>query len=140
MKIDHTRRVSSSQIRKAGKSGSASSTEFARLLEEQGETSGPVATRAAGPVDSLYAIQEAGGQGGDAADEQARRHGEAMLERLEAIRDGLLMGTIPISQLRDLTRTVKTQRQGFVDPRLASVLDDIELRARVELAKLGLDA
>lgn len=138
MKIDHTRRVSASTIRKAGKAGGTSSGEFAKLLGAQEETEQATATRAAGPVDSLYAIQEAGDQGGG-ANERAQRHGEALLARLEQIRDGMLLGTIPVSQLRELARTASTQRQGFVDPRLASVLDEIELRARVELAKLGVD-
>ena len=58
-----------------------------------------------------------------------------MLERLEEIRAGLLLGAIPRSQLVDLARVAQETRENFVDPALNDVLDDIELRARVELAK-----
>ena len=38
--------------------------------------------------------------------------------------------------LADLARTVRDTRAAVDDPRLSGVLDEIELRARVELAKL----
>ena len=62
---------------------------------------------------------------------------EDMLDHLDDIRLGLLMGAIPISKLTSLVQVVKDQRDQVDDPRLASVLDEIEVRAAVELAKLG---
>ena len=59
-----------------------------------------------------------------------------MLDRLEEIRTGLLLGSIPRSQLHELAQVAQQTRESFVDPALSDVLDDIELRARVELAKL----
>jgi hypothetical protein len=63
-------------------------------------------------------------------------HGESLLDMLDQVRDGLLAGAIPRSTLSRLAAAVSRRQDGFVDPRLQSVLDEIDLRARVELAKL----
>jgi hypothetical protein len=63
-------------------------------------------------------------------------HAEDLLDMLDQVRDGLLAGAIPRSTLTRLATAVSRRQEGFVDPRLQSVLDEIDLRARVELAKL----
>jgi len=88
-------------------------------------------------VDSLLAVQEADPDGRRSSREEQAR-GEDLLARLERLRDGLLLGAIPESELRGLAQTIKqTKERNFTDPRLSEILDEIELRARVELAKLG---
>lgn len=52
------------------------------------------------------------------------------------MRDGLLAGGIPRSTLKKLAAAVTRRHDAFADPRLQDVLDQIELRAHVELAKL----
>jgi len=47
------------------------------------------------------------------------------------------MGMVPTDRLQDLATAAREQREELDDPRLSEILDDIELRARVELAKLG---
>jgi hypothetical protein len=55
---------------------------------------------------------------------------------LDQVRDGLLGGGIPRSTLNRLAVAVGRRHETFADPRLQNVLDEIDLRARVELAKL----
>ena len=55
---------------------------------------------------------------------------------LDEVRDGLLAGGIPRATLNRLATAVSKRQEGFSDPKLQGVLDEIELRARVELAKL----
>ena len=62
--------------------------------------------------------------------------GEQLLDMLDQVRDGLLAGGIPRSTLNRLASALGRRQDNFADPRLQSVLDEIELRARVELAKL----
>ena len=50
---------------------------------------------------------------------------------------GLLMGTLPKEKLTELADMVRTRRESCQDPRLAALLDEIELRAEVEIAKLS---
>jgi hypothetical protein len=52
------------------------------------------------------------------------------------VRDGLLAGGIPRAILNRLATAVSRRQDGFADPKLQNVLDEIDLRARVELAKL----
>lgn len=135
MKVDPTKNAGISRIRRADKTGKAGGTAFADMLggaEAVDQTTGPSATTG---VDAVLAAQDVGDREGGAR--QARDRAELMLARLEDIRTGLLMGTIPESSLEQLATTARSKREGFDDPRLTEILDDIELRARVELAKLG---
>jgi hypothetical protein len=60
-----------------------------------------------------------------------------MLDILDDMKIGLLAGTISESELARLMRTVEDHRDEIPDPDLEGILDEIELRARVELAKHG---
>jgi len=48
------------------------------------------------------------------------------------------MGRIPKEKLAELARMVRDRREKGADPVVSRLLDEIELRAAVELAKLGL--
>src|SRR6266567_2243369 len=63
-------------------------------------------------------------------------HGEQLLDLLDSVRDGLLAGGIPRATLNKLAAAVTRRHEAFADPKLQDVLDQIELRAHVELAKL----
>jgi hypothetical protein len=56
---------------------------------------------------------------------------------LDELRLAILDGRLRPVDLERLTRLVAEQRTAADDPRLAGILDEIELRAAVELAKLG---
>lgn len=61
----------------------------------------------------------------------------APLEQLDDLRHALLIGALPLIQLERLARNLAVRRGDVADPRLAEVVGEIELRAAVELAKLG---
>ena len=61
--------------------------------------------------------------------------GRKLLDRLDEIRFGLLTGGLPRGTLVRLAQELGEQREGVTDPKLSAILDEIELRARVELAK-----
>ena len=75
-----------------------------------------------------------------ATDERSRgiKRGHDLLDRLDDIRYGLLTGSIPRERLLALRDAVATRRLVASDPRLGAILDEIDLRASVELAKLGI--
>ena len=87
------------------------------------------------PVDALLALQEVADP--LAGHEQAKRWGEAILAELDALRHALLVGALPLAGLERLARTLEAGRGDISDPRLIEVIEEIELRAAVELAKLG---
>jgi hypothetical protein len=67
---------------------------------------------------------------------KAVRRGTALLDALDAIKADLLAGQVPEGRLNQLLALVSAARERDV-PELDGLLDDIELRARVELAKFG---
>jgi hypothetical protein len=67
---------------------------------------------------------------------KAFAHGEQLLDLLDSVRDGLLAGGVPRATMNKLAAAVTRRHEVFADPKLQDVLDQIELRAHVELAKL----
>lgn len=62
--------------------------------------------------------------------------GKNLLDALERLRGQLLHGRLSPQIMRDLTRQLAEQRQTVMDPALGELMEEIELRAAVELAKL----
>jgi len=92
-------------------------------------------TRSLAPVDALIALQEVP----DATAEKsalAIERAEDMLDILEDIKLGILSGTLPKSRMIRLARLIRQRKEDVADPQLSGILDEIELRAMVELAKL----
>jgi hypothetical protein len=70
--------------------------------------------------------------------ERVAQRGFDMLEILDQVRVGLLAGAIPRERLLALLTMVRSRSVATADdPRLQSLIEEIELRASVELAKLG---
>lgn len=85
-------------------------------------------------MDALLALQEV-----DERSERRRKaskHGHSLLDTLENVKTDLLGGQVSEDRLELLARQV-AQRPPSGDPKIDSVLDEIELRVKVELAKLG---
>ncbi len=120
------------------KSAGAGGTRFKDSLSAS-ETESAASPKGAAPVnamDGLLAIQEVP----DATDGRSRglAHGRDLLDGLEDIRRGFLMGSIPVARLKRIAEQVRRRKSIAIDPELSALLDDIELRALVELAKLGI--
>ncbi len=91
------------------------------------------AASAAG-IDALLALQAAE----DPLQKKQRvvRRGRDLLDTLDSLKADLIMGRINPGKLDQLMKLIAQSREK-TQPGLDRVLDDIELRARVELAKLG---
>ncbi len=111
-----------------------------------GHMSGPANVQApavSGPtqiasVGALVALQASTGFGtGTTAVEIDRA--EDLLDQLDRIRVGILTGGISGATLQNIVNRLAQRRTEGVEPRLATLIDEIELRARVELAKLSMN-
>lgn len=89
---------------------------------------------AAADLSNLLALQEISEE--DVRRRKLVQQGKSLLDVLEGLRRQLLMGTLPPSLLRDLARQIELKKQTVEDPQLTAIIEDIELRAAVELAKL----
>jgi hypothetical protein len=136
LEIKSSRRLeASSPTRRAGSSAPAGGSSFS--TEEIDDTKAAGALTGGGPIaaiDTILALQGVE----DSTDSRRRsvHHGEQLLTLLDEVRDGLLAGAIPRGTLHRLATAIAKKRESFVDPALQGVLDEIDLRARVELAKL----
>jgi hypothetical protein len=137
MRIEPNRPVKAAASRRDEKAGAAGVSSFAELLGGEKAAAAQAAAPAAG-ITSLLALQELQ-ELPDATTGRRRaiERGETLLDGLDELRLGLLTGTIGRDKLAHLARAVRSARVTCDDPRLQDVLDDIELRAEVELAKLS---
>jgi hypothetical protein len=120
-------------VRRPVKTGGSGGTSFARHLDESGETTASSSLSSANAVSSILGVQEVDDATAHASRGKARAFD--ILDRLDDLRMQLLAGGISREKLMQLSRTVSARRAQVTDPRLAALLDDIDLRAQVELAK-----
>ncbi len=134
MKVGNTGPIGVTPTRRRDRAGSIS-TGFSKEISDNTPV---VAAQSAGGVaalSSLLSVQEVN----DPLQERQRaiKHGEDLLEELDELRHGLLIGSFPEEKLNRILAMVKTQQEHLADPQLQEILGEIELRAAVELAKLG---
>ncbi len=136
MKIGNVSSPRTSATKRGERSGPAKAGGFAQALGSEKAT--PASLESAAPLgalDALVALQEVDDPTQGRA--KAQQRGEDLLERLDSLRMGLLLGRVSISELERLSQMVNRETAATADPRLREVLNEIELRAAVELAKLG---
>lgn len=138
MRVSGSGRVGSTQKSKSSKAASKAGEKFA-VPEKTQETSSASGVAASSPIASVEAIVALQGVEDDSKKNtrQIIEIGEEMLDRLDQIRHGLLMGEIPLSGLLQLKQTVSNFNSATTDPKLTEIIEEIEVRAAVELAKLG---
>lgn len=133
MRIEGKQRTGHAALRGTGHSVSGSGFQVA--LEGGAARAGNVAPAApATGIDVLLALQGIP----DPLQERRRqvRRGRSLLDTLDALKADLLAGRSSDGHLNQLLALTGQARER-TDPGLDAILDDIELRARVELAKRG---
>jgi hypothetical protein len=93
-------------------------------------------TRTIGGIDALLALQ--GVEEPGERRRKAVKRGRSALDALDALKLGLLSGTFDTAALARLKSVTAGLAEPSGDPGLDTVLAEIELRAQVELAKIGM--
>lgn len=95
---------------------------------------GPSAVAPTAGLDAILALQAVG----DFTESRRRavKRGSALLDLLEGMKADLLVGKVAPERLDAMVGQLANLRER-VEPGLDAVIDDIDLRVRVELAKLG---
>lgn len=139
MKVSSTGGVGAAGPSRAKSSGGASSFSLPSVNAASGaaSTASVGGLSGVGSVDALLALQAAGALG-DPLERKKRavRRADHILDILGEVRIALIDGDIPQATLANLQRAIREQRDQTDDPRLEGVLNEIETRAAVELAKL----
>ena len=102
------------------------------MLDAELRTEQSTANLKVSTVDVLLPVEPATA---DSDKKQASSRAAQILDRLEDIRQGLLVGAISKPRLEELAGTIKETRASALDPVMSDILDEIELRAKIELAK-----
>jgi len=136
MKIKGPGRVNTGRIERTKGKKPVDKAAFEKALsaEEAQSSSAMSGTAPITSVNNLLSLQElpTATEGRSKGIKQA----QGLIEHLEAIRHGLLLGQISKKRLQDVVKALEIQREKSLDPGLVQIINDIELRAKVELAKL----
>lgn len=121
---------------KTRKTGGSSGS-FKAFMDAESESAADVASAPmVGDVSALIAAQAYE----DPTEKKARgrmmARAEDVLDALGGVHRGLVDGRLDTSHMEGVRRAVATQREKVADPVLSGLLDEVELRAQVELAKL----
>lgn len=130
-KAGGTKGVSKSGAKKTGDGAFDSMVDETEEAAPQAAVSRPSAI---GALDTLLALQ---GVGDSTSERKAKKRASDLLDQLDNLRIGLLTGDISKSAIQHLAQTIATHRDQVMDPKLAEILDEIDLRAQIELAKLS---
>lgn len=136
MKVEGPSKTSGAgNTKKASKAGGDGSFEDFIASAPKGPSSA-APTNSIARVDALLSVQ-----GAESATERAARkrmHGRAedILTELDKLRHAILTGGLTIGQVIDIADVVASHRERITDPRLTGILDEIDLRAQIEMAKV----
>lgn len=138
MKVGGTKGPNStSKTKKTSKSQGDGNVDFSQYVTGgAAETSGAQATQNIAQLDALLAVQEAEDPTKRAAKQRARLRSENILEKLDQIRLRMLGGDLTVGHMIDVADVVASHRDKIDDPKLTAIMDEIDLRAQVELAKM----
>ncbi len=137
MKVGGTKGTNStSSTKKSSASSGDSNVNFSQYVTSgPSETQGASATHSIAQLDVLLAVQEVDDPAQRAAKGRARLRSNNILEKLDQIRIKMLGGDLTLGDMIDVADVVASHRDKIDDPVLTSIMDEIDLRAQVELAK-----
>lgn len=131
-----------SKSQKTGKSsktasvGKSDGTFGAMVTGAAQNASGVGATQSIAKVDALLAVQGAESATERKAKRQMRERGDNILRQMDHLRLAILTGNLTIGQVIDIADVVASHREKINDPKMTAVLDEIDMRAQIEIAKL----
>lgn len=130
-----------SKTQKSGKSDKSKKTNtgdkaFGNMVAGSAqESGGTAAAQSIAKVDSLLTVQGAEDPAERKARRQMKERGDKVLRQLDRLRLGILTGNMTLGQIINLADVVASHRENINDPMMTAVLDEIDLRAQIEIAK-----
>lgn len=136
MKIEGPSKTSGAGgAKKTGKVGGDGSFEDFIAHAPKG-SAGVAPTQSIARVDALLSVQAAESPAEKTARRKMVSRGEDILKELDRLRHAILTGGLTLGQVIDIADVVASHRERISDPRLTNILDEIDLRAQIELAKV----
>lgn len=125
------------KTKKSGQSNTSGGLNFGSMLvSTASEAEQTVAAKTVSRVDVLLAAQAAEDPAERSARKRMGQRAKDILDALDTIKMALLNGNLRFSHLENITHMIAVNRERIDDPQLSYLLDEIDLRAQVEIAKL----
>jgi len=143
MKVSGPRKSSAtSGVSKTKKSDKVAATDesFGNMIVGETQSASDIVgaspTQNIAQVDALLAVQGAESATERGSKRQLHKRGVDILHALENIRMAMLSGNLTVGHMIDIADVVASHRETVDDPQLTALIDEIDLRAQVELAKM----
>lgn len=126
------------KTKKKSSASSADNASFDSMLAsaDAKETQSAASSGSIAQVDALLSIQEAEDPTQGGAKKRMRQRADKILNMLDDVRDAMLGGQLTVGHMVDIADVVASHREKITDPALTGIMDEIDLRAQVELAKM----
>lgn len=138
MKVGGTKGTSApGKAKKSASPDTGGDVDFSQYVQgASGGAEGVSATQSIAHLDALLAVQEAGDSTQKQAKKRMQQRAHNVLDKLETIRLKMLGGDLTVGHMVDVADVIAAHREKIDDPQLVSIMDEIDLRAQVELAKM----
>ena len=139
MKIDGTRSSSEIDKKKDAKKASSDGGVFKSMIsgsQEAAKTVGSALSSGIASIDTLLAAQSAEDPTQKQAKQRMKQRAQDILAELDNLRLAMMNGRVTVGHMVSIADVVATHRDQITDPELSAIMDEIDLRAQVELAKL----
>ena len=134
MRVNSTQNTSTGQNSKKVSQKSSSTFSLAGT-EKKSSRAASTSTNAVSNIDALLALQNVDDIDVREKRRRAIKHGEDILSSLENLKISLLSGQISQKQLMSLKQLLQKRPEFYEDSQLKDILDHIDMRAQIELAK-----
>lgn len=125
-----------SKTKKSGKA-SGSDASFEDFVSSGPQESAPAAqTQSIARVDALLAVQATEDPTAGKTRKRMRQRADGILDELDKLRMAMLGGNLTVGHMVDIADVVASHRENISDPGLTAILDEIDMRAQIELAKM----
>jgi hypothetical protein len=125
-----------SKTDKAKKTGKTDSTFGNMVTGGARESAGAGASQSIARVDALLSVQAAEDPTERAARRRMKSRGESILNQLDRLKMSILTGNLTVGEVINIADVVASHREKVSDPGLTAILDEIDLRAQIEIAKI----
>ncbi len=140
MKIEGPKSSSEINKKKDAKKASSGDGAFKSMMNsgatEASSTSGSSLTSGIANIDILLAAQGAEDPAQQKTNQRMKARAEDILAELDNLKMAMTTGEVTVGHMVSIADVVATHRENIPDPGLAAIMDEIDLRAHVELAKL----
>lgn len=137
MKVEGPSKSSGAKKTDKAKSGGKTSDKFDNMLVGAAEhVAGASPVQSVASVDALLAVQGVDNPTERAARRRMHDRGDKILQKLDHLKLSLLGGNLTIGQVVNIADMVASHREKINDPDMSALLDEIDLRAQIELAKI----